>query len=215
MPTGSLPSPPVSPFRRAHWSRRRRWISPLIFWAVTLLVAVLSGRLVSARIGETSQPFGPTIAVVVAVRPLLAGDLVQADDVVIKQLPVSFVSAQPIRETRLVIDKRIDRPISAGSPIDSAFVAYGSTSSVAARVGPGRRGVVVELNGAPLPVAPGDRVDVLVSRDGDGETELAVANAMVVERIEQAVLLSVETEQVDDLARGLARGRPVLALRGG
>ncbi len=195
--------------------RLRHVLIPTGFWITTLLVAVTSARIVGSRFEHVDSTFGPTRLVVVAQSNLDVGHRLARSDLVIKALPIALLAHDTTDRFDQLVGLRVTQSIDAGLPISRAQTSTIATSALATRIGRGHRGVTVDFSGPPLPVQAGDHVDVVVARDGDGRVETVAADVIVIQRNETAVLLRVVEDQVNGLAGGLARGRPMLVLRGG
>lgn len=195
--------------------RIRRSLAPLVFWTTTLLVAIVSSRIVQSSVVKNRAPFGPVTLVAVAASELPVGHLLGPEDVAIERLPVKLLPLRVTADLSSLVGTRLVRAVRPGQPIDRDSTTSAATSALAAKVGAEHRGVMVDLPGTLLPLEPGDHVDVLVARDGDGITETAALNATVIERRESSVLLRIQAAQVDTLAGALARGRPLIVVRGG
>jgi Flp pilus assembly protein CpaB len=213
------PHAPISPSSRRfrhHVRHVRRLLFPLGFWMITLIVALVSARIVHGGVSPASTLSGSTKPVVVATVDLAPGHQLTAADVVVKQVPASLIPSHATRRVAVeVIGQRVVQPIDAGTMLTTSMISDRSTSALAARIGNKHRGMIIDFAGPALPVSTGDHVDVVVSRDGDGQSETVATDVVIVERIENSVLLSIPEAQVTALATGLARGRPMLALRGG
>ncbi len=211
------PSPATAPtvLSRLRIRRLRRLLGPLVFWSITLAVALVSARMISQPLTKPINPFGPSELVAVSTSDLAAGHRIVSEDVVLRELPGAVLPVDAVRTVASLVGKRLTQSSASGRPILARDVTGLATSPLSAKVGSGYRGVMIDLPGVPLKVSPGDRVDLLVARDGDGLAELAVSDAVVIDRLETGVLLRVPETQLATLAGSLVRGRPLLAIRGG
>jgi Flp pilus assembly protein CpaB len=213
------PAPKTSPTwttrQRLSFRRIRRSAAPLAFWTATLLVAIVSSRIVQSSVVENQAPFGPVTLVAVAASELPIGHLLGPEDMAVAELPTKLLSHRATANLSSLVGTRLIHAVRTGQPIDRDATTSAATSALAAKIGPEHHGVMIDFPGTLLPLEPGDHVDVLVARDGDGITETAAANATVIERRESSVLLRIQAAQVDTLAGALARGRPLIVVRGG
>jgi Flp pilus assembly protein CpaB len=209
----------VAPVSRAGHPRLRvrlsRLLIPAGFWITTVVVAVASARIIGSRFERIDSVYGPTSAVVVARVKIDIGHLLAPGDLAIKTLPDAVLSHDTTDRIDQLVGLRVTQSIDAGLPISRALTSATATSSLATRIGRGHRGVIIDLPGPALPVHAGDHVDVVIARDGDGLAESVVVDVVVLQRNDTSVLLRVPDGQVNALAGGLSRGRPMLALRGG
>ncbi|KDD95638.1 Flp pilus assembly protein CpaB [Bordetella bronchiseptica MBORD762] len=104
----------------------------------------------------------PTYPVVVAGKPIVAGDRLAADLLKIERWPVQ--PANGYAESEALLGQMVRQDIPAGEPVTAPMLARG----LARHLAPGERAVTIavdELSGAQNRILPGDLVDVFVVMD--------------------------------------------------
>lgn len=106
-----------------------------------------------------------------------------------------------------------------GEVVVASRLAPTGLSPAAALLPPGTRGVAVPAGVTAIPVAVGDRVDVVATLPfdlaGPGDAAAVVASGAVVVQVgEESVMVAVPEAGVPALARALAEGSVQLVLRG-
>lgn len=181
---------------------------PLAYWAVMLAVAVGLAALVQGSLSAAASArasWGTTTEVLVATRDLRPGDALDAAAVEPRRLPIALVADGVL--TRLPAGAVVAAPIAAGEPVHGLRVGRGGASPVAALLPPGTRGVAMPRPEG-LPLAPGDRVDVVASLTGTIVGERAVVVAVA----ERAVVVAIPLEALGAVAAAVADGGALLAL---
>jgi pilus assembly protein CpaB len=159
-------------------TRRRRAAALL---GLALLLGVLAASDVAGREAALRRQLGPTVPVVVVRAPLQAGQRIARGSLAVRLVPERYAPASAFHDPAVAVGRRAGVPIPAGSDLDPALLHVAGPA--VAPSGPAlRRGeraldlVAVATAGA---VAPGARVDVLVTYDGrggaPGATRLALA----------------------------------------
>ncbi len=215
-------------------SRPRRSLRPLrprlpkralLWYLAAAALAVTTGLAVQGALARASQAeaaYGQTRAVVVVTQTVDAGQALTVDDVEVRPWPQALapddaLDAAPTGRTALV-------DLVAGEPLLAHRVSGDGASGAAALIGPGQRAVPVPLAVPGLPLAAGDRVDVLAGGApgggpaGDlpvdvGGADVVAADATVVDLAEEVVVLAVERTAAADIAAALTQGPVVVALR--
>jgi Flp pilus assembly protein CpaB len=147
--------------------------------------------------------------VLVARHELRPGDLVRASDVRAARWPEGLVPDG-------VLD-RLDRPtvvaaaVEAGEPLLVTRLGRAGAGPVASRLPPGTRGVTIPTGDMPLPVAPGDRVD-LVGAGPAAPPRAAATHALVLGAGKSTIVVAVRADELADVATVLAGGSYVVAL---
>jgi pilus assembly protein CpaB len=171
-------------------TRRRRGL-------LLLSVALASGGLAASQVHEwerrAAERLGPSIDALVAARDLPAGARIARDAIAVRRVPARFVPPGALASADGVVGARVAVPVSAGGYLSAGLFGGGERGGESRRVGRGERAVTVEVagGGAVAGMAPGGRVDVLVSTEsgaGAGRTVMALAGA--------------ELLRVDESARG-------------
>lgn len=135
-----------------------------------------------ASIGDAGKP-APTYAVVVAAKPITAGQRLVAEDIKIAQLPVAVASSFS------TTDDVLGRTTTMALPTDAPLFEQQLISGLALQVEQGQRAVSVAVKepmAAGHHVRPGDFVDVFFTLDGktdeaqvDSQTRLLMARSRV------------------------------------
>lgn len=166
--------------------------SSLLFWSATLAVAGATGLFVSHQVSEASARaarLGGLRDVPVAARPIAAGRVLRAADVVMRRLPAAAVpegalARSPAGRPTLV-------PLATGEVLLAEKLAPDGVRGVAALLPAGMRALAVPVDPAGLALERGHRVDVLATFDvesagdhgavggeGNGRGESATADPM-------------------------------------
>jgi Flp pilus assembly protein CpaB len=199
----------MRPARRIRLFVARR---PLVYWLLVAAVAVATASLVLTRLvalDEARRQWGRSRTVLVARHELRPGDLVGASDVRAARWPEGLVPDG-------VLD-RLDRPtvvaaaVEAGEPLLVTRLGRAGAGPVASRLPPGTRGVTIPTGDMPLPVAPGDRVD-LVGAGPAAPPRAAATHALVLGAGKSTIVVAVRADELADVATVLAGGSYVVAL---
>jgi pilus assembly protein CpaB len=159
-------------------ARRRRG-------ALLLSVALASGGLAASHVHErerrAAERLGPLVDVLVATRDLPAGARVPRGAVGVRRLPARFAPPDALSSGAGVVGARLAAPVSAGGYLTAGLFAGANAGGHDSAMRRGKRAVTVEIAGgaAPAGLAPGERVDVLVSTESGagGRTQMALAGA--------------------------------------
>lgn len=151
-----------------------------------LSIALASGGLAASQVHERERSVaaqvGPAVPVLVAARDVPAGARIARGALALRRVPARFVPPGALGSAAGVAGARPAVPIAAGSYL-SAGLFEGSNDGQrgGGGIGRGERAVTVEVSGAAA-LAPGERVDVLVSTEsgaGGGRTLMALAGAVL------------------------------------
>jgi hypothetical protein len=190
----------------------------LAYWATVAAVAVGSAAIVQARssaVDAARRAWGETRTVLVADRPLAAGDAL-AGAVSLRRLPLAALPRDAV--DALVPDAVALHALGTGEVLVAQHVAPGT--GVAAALPSGTAGVAVPLTGSGPPLAVGDLVDVVLAGDPLGPTgddaasgQVLSTAAPVVAVTETAVVVGVREPAAPAAAAAAAEGRAVLVVR--
>lgn len=188
-------------------TRRRR---ALLLLALALLLGGLAASSVGRREAALEQALGPVRTVLVTSAPVAAGAPLAESRPQLRALPArwappdALVAAAALREARAAV------ALPAGSYVTRAALrAPGAAGGPA--VAPGERVADLVAHGDPAAVVAGARVDVLVTRDGDGTR--AGATVLALEDVEVLAAAPVPEEAGDPAVSGAGGGRVAVALR--
>ena len=195
--------------------------SPIAYWLVVVVLALLTG-MVAARVvgnaGALAAQYGPLRSVVVADRALEPGAVVGAGDVASRQVPGSLVPVGAVPSSREATGRTVVAPIFPGVPIVAAQLAPDGRRGLAALLPAGSRAVAVP-NGRPgLALVRGDVVDVLATFDpsavaeGAAPTFPVAVGALVVDVGDESAAVAVTPDEAARVAFALTSGAVTLAL---
>jgi Flp pilus assembly protein CpaB len=187
---------------------------PLVYWLLVGTFAALAASVVVARTSAADaarRSWGDARAVLVATRDLAPGQVLGDGDTRVERWPVALVPVGVLEE--LGEGTIVSAPIGAGEPIVLRRLGRAGVGPVASLLPPGTRGVTLPTGDTPLPVRPGDHVDV-VAADGAGSGQIVASAALVVRSDERAVVVAVDVAELGAVAGALAGGTVVLAVSG-
>ncbi|WP_167285368.1 Flp pilus assembly protein CpaB [Marilutibacter alkalisoli] len=177
-----------------------------------IIAALLSVSYIQERVAEATAAVQVEVAetqVVVSRRNLDIGDTISESDMVTRNMPVDFVPADAVTTENYVgfIDRMVRSPIKQGTPLSaSALVpAYDKFSHV---IVPGKVGYTLsvnENNSISGMIAPGDRVDILLTYSGDkdfGGGKKSNQGDKVVPLLENITVLATGT-RIGDVPEGM------------
>ena len=223
----AVPTLPSLPVRRLLRRARR---SPAAWWAAAAALALFVATQVAALDDDAAarrQAWGDAVQVVVAARPLSAGDVVGPGDMTVQQWPAAMLPDGALAE--VPAGRTVVAQIVAGEAVVADRVAPTGLRGVAALIPEGHRAIAVPSSsggfGTDVPAfAVGDRVDVLATFDvidvDDLEasrsepTGIVARDALVVDVTETAVTVAVLEHDTTRVAFAVARGTVTLALIG-
>lgn len=161
-------------------SRRRR---TALLLGLALVLGALAASDVAGREAALRRQVGAPVRVVVTRTRVEAGGRLDPARLAVRTVPVRYAPAGAFADVASLKGLRAARPLPAGSDVVAAVVDDGRrAAAVGAPVRPGERVAELVAKGSPRLVAPGGRVDVLVTRaggDGRGATTLALEDAEV------------------------------------
>jgi pilus assembly protein CpaB len=161
-------------------SRRRR---AALLLGLALVLGGLAASDVARREAALREQLGPLVEVVVAGADLPAGRVLRADDLAVRRVPSRYapVGAAALPET--LIGRRLAAPVPRSGYLGAGQLAVADPGAAGPPVRAGERAAEVVALGPPGLVVAGARVDVLVTRDGEGAapaaTELALEDVEV------------------------------------
>ena len=162
-------------------TRRRRAAALL---GLALLLGALAASDVAGREAALRRGLGPAVPVVVARSEIPAGGRLVARRLAVRRVPARYAPAGAFRGVEELGGLRAAVAIPAGADLEPALVSDGTGDAAAgAPVRPGERVAQIVATGAPELIAPGGRVDVVVTRErgggGPGATTLALEDVEV------------------------------------
>jgi pilus assembly protein CpaB len=186
-------------------TRRRR---AAILIGLALVLGALAASNVSGREAALQRQIGSPVPVLVARTAIAAGSPLEARALAVRRVPERYAPASAYRSAREVAGLRAAVPIPAGTDLDPALVGDGADP--AASAGPalrtGERIAQLVAVGAPDAIAPGVRVDVLVTREGSGRGSTMLA-------LEDVEVLTAAAAPGDGASQSAGLPRVVVELR--
>lgn len=145
-------------------SRRRA----LLLLALALLLGLLAASSVRRREAALHRALGPSTAVLVTSAAVEAGDPLAAARPVLRTVPRRYAPPDAVTSPATLAGARAAGPLPAGAYVTSGALRLPGAATALA-VGPGERVADLVARGDPEAVVAGGRVDVLVTREADGE----------------------------------------------
>jgi pilus assembly protein CpaB len=140
-------------------SRRRR---AALLAGLALLLGGLAASDVAGREAALRRDLGPTVSVVVAREALAPGTRLDAGRLAVRRVPARYAPRGGFAGTDGLAGLRIRVAVAAGADLSTAALDTGRDPAAGAPVRPGER--VAEVVAVAPPLAPGVRVDVVVTR---------------------------------------------------
>lgn len=159
--------------------RRRR---AALLLGLALLLGGLAASDVARREAAVESRLAPIVSVVVARGDLRAGRELELSDLAVRRIPARFAPAGSAAEPAELVGQEVAVPVPAGAYLAAGqLAAPGGGEATGVRRGE-RAADVVGVGSAEL-IRPGARVDVLVTRGGEGgaggNTRLALEDVEV------------------------------------
>jgi pilus assembly protein CpaB len=163
-------------------SRARRAV---LLGALALLLGGLAASDVAEREAALERRLGPPVTIVVARSEIAPGDELTARRLAVRRVPARYAPRGAFASAAEVAGARAATGIAAGSDISAAQLeGSGASQDALAGAAPGERVARIVAVGVPEELAPGARVDVLITEERAGgrvRTRLAPRAAVVVE----------------------------------
>jgi Flp pilus assembly protein CpaB len=201
----------VRPFRRLHLFVAR-W--PPLYWTVVATLAAVPAVVVGLQLTEARRArdgWRDRQPVIVASRSIAPGEELTRADVERREWPRALLPAGSL--TELPEPAVAAAPIAAGEPLVAERLGRPAVSATASLVPMGARAVALARGPAPLPLAVGDRVDVVAAAAPD-VGDVVATDALVVFVDPGTVVVAVTTAEVPATAAAAAADSAVLALSG-
>jgi pilus assembly protein CpaB len=147
-------------------SGRRRAFALL---GLALLLGGLAASDVSRREAAVRDQLAPLVDVVVAGADLETGRRLRTSDLSVRRMPARYAPAGAAFEPAELVGRRIGVPVPRGGYLAAGQLDVESGPAGAAGVRRGERAADVVGTGSVELVRPGARVDVLITRGGEGE----------------------------------------------
>lgn len=165
---------------------KKLWPLGLIL-VMTGLAVWTASRYLTSRTAEVEERLADQaaksrITVVVPVRDLLAGEVIDLGVLVTRSVPREYVNQDAITQDTLdrYIGKKLTRPVSKGTPLLQSFVAAYEFKPFSTSIEAGTRAITLpvdEINSVSGMLTAGDKIDILVLTqiplsNGSGKTEM-------------------------------------------
>jgi pilus assembly protein CpaB len=183
----------VTPRRRA-----------LLLLALALLLGALAAASVRRREAALARALGPSVRVLVTRVPVAAGASPASARPLLRALPRRYAPPDAIASAAQLAGARIAVALPAGSILTRSLLWTDRTGAAPEEaLAPGERVAEVLAHGDPHAVVPGARVDVLVTREGNGMR--AGTTALALEDVEVLAARPARPDVGDAMAGGGAR----------
>jgi pilus assembly protein CpaB len=153
-----------------------------VLLGLALVLGGLAAGDVARRESAVRAQLGPAVEVVVARADIAAGKRVGAGDLAVRSVPARYAPVGAATVPGTLIGRRLAAAVRRGGYLGEDLVEA-DRAVAGPPVGKGERAAEVVALGTPALVVPGARVDVLVTRDGEGGaaagTELALEDVEV------------------------------------
>jgi len=192
-------------------TRRRR---ALLLGGLALLLGALAASDVAGREAALERRLGPLVPVVVTRAEVPAGETFDPEALVVRQVPARFAPAGAATTPGELAGLRAGVDVPAGADVGVGMVERGDPgTATGAPVRPGERVAELVAAGSPELIRPGGRVDVVVTRSGDGGS--AGATQLALEDVEVLSALPADPAAPGEgpSAPGAALPRVVASLR--
>jgi Flp pilus assembly protein CpaB len=193
---------------------RRLRRSPIPFWVMTGVVALVGARAIRTAGVERATPFGPLRETVVVTRSIESGTALTARDVRIEKIPGQFVPIRPAATVGAVLGRAVRVDLAPGQAVDIDDLTPKPASPLAVLAGPNRVVVAIGTTAESLPLRVGDRVAVMMTVDGASTATTVTRNAVVCERNDRRVSISVSDRDAERVTGAMSAGIITLALLG-
>jgi pilus assembly protein CpaB len=152
----------------------------LLLLARALLLGALAAASVRRRERALAHGLGPQALVLVTRAPAPAGAPPSAARPALRALPRRYAPPDAVADAARLAGARLAVALPAGAVLTASVLRR--PDPAAAAIGPGERVAQLVAHGDPRAVVPGARVDVLVTRAGDGDR--AGATVLALEDVE-------------------------------
>ena len=187
-------------------SRRRRG---LLLAGLSLLLGGLAASDVAGREAQLRRGLGPLVDVVVARSSLPARARLTPDRLGVRRVPARFAPRGGFASAAALAGQRLRAPVSAGADVTTAALAREDSGPPGAALRRGERVADVLATAPATALVPGTRVDIVVTREADGDApgrttlalqDVEVLGARSAEADRVAVSLRVTVRQAVYLA---------------
>lgn len=189
--------------------RRSRLLRPALAAAIVVITGVITADALSGA-SEVQRAYGERRSMAIAEQDLEIGHVIEAEDLVERELPVAVVPSDPVADP---IGRVVLEPIVAGEVVVSRRVSESAGSGPAALVPSSRRAIAIERSPLMPPVRPGDRVELLAVGSG-ARASIIARRGLVIEAGNESVTVTITEAELPAVARAILEGTVILALIG-
>ena len=175
----------------------------LLLLALALLLGALAARNVHRREMALARALGPQVQVLVTRAPVAAGAPPASARPLLRALPRRYAPPDAVASAARLAGARMAVALPAGSILTASVLRDGVGAAPEAALGSGERVAEVVAHGDPRAIVPGARVDVLVTREGDGTR--AGTTVLALEDVEVLAARRAPLDAADPNAAGGAR----------
>lgn len=183
--------------------------------AVWTASSYLTGRTAEVEQRFTDQAAKSRITVVVPMRDLQAGEVIDLGVLVTRSVPREYVNQDAITQDTLdrYIGKKLTRPVSKGTPLLQSFVAAYEFKPFSTTIEDGTRAITLpvdEINSVSGMLTAGDKIDILVLTQvplagGASKTEMQLLPLLQGVTV-RATGTTTQRELISQTEQGAARG---------
>jgi pilus assembly protein CpaB len=179
-------------------------MKPLLIFGLAIVVGIGAVLLIQDWMTKRSTQFAQnttvTTKVVVAKTPLAFGAVVRAEHLAVVDWPIRIAPKGSFRTIKELVNGKeprvVLRPVEANEPLlESKVSGFGGRASLSAVISGKMRGATIRVNdviGVAGFVLPGDRVDVLLTRDREGAKRGPVANLITDVMLQNVKVLATD-----------------------
>jgi len=140
----------------------------LLLLALAALLGALAAASVRRREAALGRALGPQVRVLVTRRPVPAGAGAASSRPLLRAVPRRYAPPDAVASAVQLAGARTAVALPAGSVLTASVLRADAAAAPELALAPGERAAEVLAHGDPRAIAPGARVDVLVTREGDG-----------------------------------------------
>jgi pilus assembly protein CpaB len=155
----------------------------VVLLGLALVLGGLAASDVARREAAVRAQIGPPVEVVVARADLAAGRKLKPGDLALRRVPRRYAPVGAATVPEALIGQELAAAVPRGAYLGAAQLAT-RPEAIGPPVRKGERAAEVVGLGAPALVVPGARVDVLVTRDGDGGAAATAGTELALEDVE-------------------------------
>lgn len=159
--------------RAALWQTRSRWLPWVVALAAGGAAAMLASRWLGERVASAEAALAERYAarpVIVAAKPLVAGETLGSDDLALRQIPVRYAPSDALGPDAAneVLGRATQHALAAGDPVLRSSLRPSGAPTLVSLIGARRRALTLavdDINGFAGLLAPGDVVDIVYLAD--------------------------------------------------